>query len=86
MVASDLMSELVSVTPVDTGQLKGAWDLQKTSEGWRISNNMQYASILFDGRRIVSGKEYGSKQLPQGIQPVLEKYNIIMQRELNKIK
>ena len=47
---------------------------------------MNYASILFDGRRIVSGKAHGSLQLPAGIDPVIAKYNIIMQSELNKIK
>ena len=85
-VAQSLLSELIHVTPVDTGALKGAWYIEKTPDGWRLSNNMNYASILFDGRRIVSGKEQGSLQLPGGINPVLAKYNIIMQQELNKIR
>ena len=85
-VANDLLSELIKITPVDTGALKGAWSIKKTSDGWQLSNNMNYASILFDGRRIVSGKEYGSLQLPAGIDPVIAKYNIIMQQELKKIR
>ncbi len=84
-VAQDLLSELITVTPVQTGALKGAWYIEESNDGWIISNNMEYASIIFDGRRIVGGREYGSKKLPAGISPILKKYDLIMQQELAKI-
>ena len=85
-VAVDLYNELVRVTPVDTGQLRTSWTFEKTALGYLLSNNMQYASIIFEGRRIVAGKTYGSKQLPAGLDPILMKYNIILTNKLNKIK
>lgn len=95
-VAKDLFSELISVTPVaqkNGGSLKGAWDIKKTSSGWRISNNLLYASVIFEGRRFVyspsypNGRYEGSKQLKvsNNIYVILKKYDRIMQRELNKI-
>ena len=86
VVVNDLFSEIVSSTPVDTGALKGAWNLKDNGDNsWTISNNMEYASIIFDGYRIVAGKAYGSKQLPAGINPVLSKYNTILKEMLKEI-
>jgi len=85
-IASDLFSELESVTPVDIGILKGAWDLEETLSGWRISNNMTYAEVIFDGRRQVGGQWYGSESLPDGLTPILKKYNILLQQRLDNIK
>jgi len=86
VVASDLFSELIKVSPVDVGTLKGAWSLEKTKDGWRISNNMGYSSIIFDGRRKVGGQWYGSEQLPKGIDPILSKYNRVLENLLDRIK
>ena len=86
-VVNDLFSELIQITPVDTGALKGAWDLKKNdSDSWTLSNNMEYATIIFDGYRIVAGKAIGSKQLPAGkFDAVLAKYNIILKELLKAI-
>ena len=85
-VASSLFSELISITPVDTGTLKGGWDIEETSNGWTLSNILIYASVIFDSRRQVGGQWYGSESLPDGLTPTLKKYNIILQDKLNKIK
>jgi len=85
-VASDLFSELEAITPVDKGTLKGSWDLEETPNGWILSNNLIYASVIFDGRRQVGGQWYGSESLPDGLTVVIKKYNIILQDKLNKIK
>lgn len=68
------------------GQLKTSWDLTPQGEGWRLSNNMEYASVIFAGRRLVAGKMYGSEQLPAGLDPVLAKYNRILEREFERIR
>lgn len=82
----DIFSELVKVSPVDTGTFRSTWDLQKTSNGWRISNNMEYASILWDGRRFAAGKTLGSIQWPDGGAPILAKYNERIENEFKRIK
>ena len=83
-IASDLYSELIEITPVVTGQLKSAWDLDESNSGWIISNNMTYASIIFDGRG--SRPSGGKYNLPDGITPILKKYNILLQERLNRIR
>lgn len=85
-VVADLFAELQRRTPVDTGELKIAWELTRTNDGWLISNNMEYASIIFDGRKLDdSGVMRGSEQLPDGIIPILDKYNRILEIKLRKI-
>lgn len=85
-VAIELRAELVKSTPVDSGNLKASWTpIKKTNDGYIFSNTAIYATIIFDGRRTVRGKTYGSEQLPEGIAPLLEKYNGILQRKLKEI-
>ena len=94
-IATDLFSELQthsialgreSGTPVDTGALRLAWELTKTKDGYTLSNNMKYASIIFAGFHIgTDGKLKGSKQLPNGIAPVLARYNKILQNKLKAL-
>ena len=86
IVANDLLSELIHVSPVDTGTLKGSWDIQRITNGYRLSSNLEYADVIFDGRRLVAGKWYGSEQLPAGLSPILAKYNIILEQELDKVR
>lgn len=81
-IVTDLFAELIQVTPVDTGNLKGAWTLNKTPSGYIISNSAEYADIVLDGYKIINGKSYGSKQLPQGISPIIAKYNIRLEEQL----
>ena len=83
---TNLYSELQTKSPVDTGTFKGAWQLEKVVGGWKITNGVQYATILADGRRFVLGKWVGSEQFPEGIAPILAKYNIIIANEFKKIK
>lgn len=69
-----------------SGQLKGSWAIKKTLDGWELSNNMLYASIIFAGRdEDEFGIWRGSKQLPDGIEPTIEKYNILLEQELRKL-
>ena len=85
-VVQGLLAELTANTPVDTAQLKGAWNISKKDDySWVLSNNMEYASIIFEGRRLVAGKYYGSLQLVDGIDPILEKWNDILQNRLDKL-
>jgi hypothetical protein len=89
IVANDMLSELIHVTPValvNGGSLKGAWDIQTITNGYRLSNNLEYADVIFDGRRLVAGKWYGSEQLPAGLDPILAKYNLILERELDGVR
>ena len=86
-IVAELFDELIQNTPVDTGQLRTSWDMIKVNEThWTITNNMEYASIIFDGRRLVAGKMHGSNQLPDGIDPILAKYNQLLEERLNNIR
>ena len=100
---ADLYSELVTVTPVGDasqwntkyppkgyigGSLRAAWKLTRLANNrWKLSNNMEYASIIFDGRKPGSGGWLqGSKQLPAGVDPILLKYNLLLTQRLNRLK
>jgi len=81
----NLHTELIRSTPVDTGTLKSAWELKKVSAThWVMSNNMEYADIIFRGIR--AGVKGGSKQLPDGVYPILQRFNLELQEELQKLK
>jgi hypothetical protein len=85
-VVIDMFNEFVHVTPVDTGQLKTSWSMKKKGDGWVLTNNMEYASIIFDGLQFVAGRMYGSNQLPMGLDPVIFKYNKILEDKLKGIR
>ena len=85
-VVADMFNEFTRITPVKTGQLKTSWDLTQQGEGWLLSNNLEYASVIFEGRRLVAGKMYGSTHLPAGLDPIIAKYNKILEREFERIK
>ena len=87
-VAIDLHSELKKITPVDTGVLRQSWTAPvKVSDGWTFSNTQsKYGEIILGGLRTINGKTYGSKQLPLGIDPTLEKTELELQRKLKAIK
>jgi len=84
-VVADLFAELQRKTPVDTGALRQAWEVTQKGDTWTISNNLVYASVIFDGRQIVNGKAQGSLQLIEGIVPILDKYNRVLEIELRKV-
>lgn len=86
-VAIELYSELVKSTPVDSGNLKASWiSPKKTNDGYIIQNTALYASIVLAGRRVVRGKTYGSLQMSEGVEPIIEKYNNMLQIKLKAIK
>ena len=76
-------SDLQKSSPVATGAFRQAWDIDKVKDAeWKISNNMEYATILFDGRRMVGGRYFGSEQWAEGGYPMLEKLNRELERRL----
>jgi len=84
-----LFANLKMASPVKTGMFKKSWVLQKKSiDGmkWRISNPLEYASILYDGRRVVNGRAYGSEQWLFGGSPMLERTNIAINAKLKRIR
>lgn len=84
--AKRLLRELVKKAPVDTGTFKSAWSIESKGDmEWRISNNMEYASVLFDGRHLVGNKWYGSDQWPEGGHGLLEQINNELEKELKAI-
>jgi hypothetical protein len=85
-MAANLFAELQARTPVDTGTLKSAWEMTKLNDGYLFSNSMQYASFIFGGIREVNGKKIGSKQLPDGLYPILQDFNVELQNRLNMIQ
>lgn len=84
-MATNLLAELTSRTPVDTGILKASWELTKVGDGWLLSNNMDYASYIFNGIRVIESKQVGSKQLPDGVFPILQLFNRELQRRLDAL-
>jgi len=86
-VVAGLDTEFKLRTPVDTSFLKNSWDLERLGKlSWRISNNADYADYALLGRRIVNGKMVGSEQLPDGIQPIIIKYDDVLQKRLKDLR
>jgi len=83
----NLFAKFLKESPVDTGSFRAAWSIEKRLDGsWEITNDVSYATILFDGRRLVAKQWYGSEQWPDGGDIMLEKFNRTLQRELDKVK
>lgn len=79
-------SDLLKRSPVDTGAFRSAWTLQKKSDtSWTIFNGMQYASILWDGRRLVGSQWFGSEQWPEGGESLLLWYNKKIENDFKKV-
>lgn len=74
------------------GELRDSWQPPERLGllNWRISNIAPHAYVIDGGRRqaIVKGtmKWIGSEQLPKGFQPIVDKFEPKLQRELDKIK
>ena len=81
----NLFSDLQKASPVQSGAFRGAWDLDSGEMKWTITNNMEYASILWEGRREVGGRMLGSEQWPEGGDPMMQKFDNDLQTQLNKI-
>ena len=82
---SNFYSDLVKASPVDTGTFRASWDLQKSNYKWTISNNAEYASILFGGRRLAGNKMIGSEQWQEGGEPMLQRFENDLQRNLDNM-
>ena len=74
---TELEDVMIAATPVDSGNLRDNYikyidnkELKATIENLADYSN----SILLLGRRTINGKVYGSKQLPQGIIPIVEQW------------
>ena len=85
-MVKSLENELIDKTPTDTGQLKSAWTTQRTSEGWILTNNMQYADFILRGRRRLGNRTVGSLQLPDGVYPILQQHNNELEARLKDLK
>lgn len=85
--ATTFYSELVASSPVDTGTFKSHWKVEKQTEyEWHITNNMVYASVLWDGRRQVGNKMQGSEQWAEGGDPMLLRSNKRLNEKLDSLK
>lgn len=85
--ATLFFSKLQSASPVDTGTFKGAWQIRKLRDTeWEISNGVMYASILWDGRRLVGNVTRGSEQWPQGGAPMLLEANRRIEQRLSQLR
>lgn len=82
---TNLFAEFMRKSPVDTGAFRTAWEIKKTAGGYKITNDMEYATILYDGRQLVQGKWFGSEQWPEGGAVMLDKYNRDLQSKLDRI-
>jgi hypothetical protein len=82
---TNLYADFIRVSPVDTGMFKAAWDMSNRGDmKWLISNNMEYATILFDGRDPQTKR--GSEQWAEGGLPMLQKFDRELTRELDAIR
>lgn len=83
---ANLFARFLKNSPVDTGAFRTAWDFEQIGPtSWKITNDMEYAEILWDGRRFVAGKWFGSEQWPEGGEAMLQRFNKIVERRLNKL-
>jgi len=83
----NLFRRFIKVSPVDTGAFRSAWAVDQVSATeWIITNNTEYATILFDGRRFAADQWYGSKQWIEGGEVILKRFNRILNKRLDKIK
>ena len=81
----NFFADLQTQAPVDTGNFKNSWIIERFGDRWEIRNNSDYASILWNGRRFVAGRWFGSEQWQEGGEPMLERLNRDIQRELDRI-
>ena len=87
-VAMDLYNELINATPVDTGYLRGGWEIDFNENEVIINNSVEYAeirllpAIIGDNGKLIQG----SLQNPAGIEEILDKYDRILTGRLKGIK
>lgn len=66
-IATDMYADLVLNTPVDTGALRNAWELDTNAANPSVSNTMPYANRVMEMGH--------SKQAPAGtLSSIIDKY------------
>ena len=63
----ELLTEIKSRTPVDTGRARAGWRKQASTTGFSIENNVPYIGVLDKGRHMTNRGMRGSRQAPRGI-------------------
>lgn len=63
----ELLAEIKSNTPVDTGRAQRGWRKQPAPSGFVLENNVPYIGVLDKGRHMTNRGMRGSKQAPRGI-------------------
>jgi hypothetical protein len=66
-IGRELLDEIKTRTPVDTGTAKAGWRKQASTTGFVLENNVPYIGILDRGRHMTNRGMRGSKQAPRGI-------------------
>ena len=89
--ALEMYSSVVQSSPVDSGNLRQAWQLpQQIPNGWAIRNAINYAYIIDGGRRQVpingGMKWVGSEQLPDGWNPIVRTVEKSLNQALKAIR
>lgn len=78
--AMQFFRDIVRVWPVDTGRSRAAWKIEEIATArWLVSNNVNYSQYLWVGLPV------GSKQLPNGGQPILNATVRKLERELREL-
>jgi hypothetical protein len=67
------------------GDFRKDWTIDREGDDWVIRNGMEYASVLWDGRRMVAGRWFGSTQWPEGGDVMLERLNHDIQKDLDAL-
>lgn len=99
-VARQLFNALIQATPVGNpslwknpksapagysgGDLRKAWTLNKEGDTWVLNNPLDYAEIRLSP--YADNGQIGSKQMPAGIAPIIQKYQKILEKRLRSIK
>jgi hypothetical protein len=66
-LSNELYTEIKQRTPVDTGRARAGWNQRVQTNGFTISNQVDYIGVLDKGRHMTGRGMRGSKQAPKGI-------------------
>jgi hypothetical protein len=82
--ASEFHSYISLAWPVDTGWSLSAWKapVRVKPGSWVVVNSVDYSAVLWQGRHTVSGKVYGSTQMPHGGEPIARRVQLTMKQRL----
>jgi hypothetical protein len=66
-IGRELLDEIKTRTPVDTGTARAGWRKQASTTGFVLENNVPYIGILDKGRHMTNRGMRGSQQARYGI-------------------